>query len=483
MKIPKLITTTGDSVESLVASAVARAELSLYDTFIPTTEDLVEPSGGSFIIPMLLPIGVPTGDGRIFEPNSLSSRDLPLPLLWQFKTSNGHDQSVIVGRIDSIEITDAGIVNVRGIFDINPYAREAERLVRAGFLRGVSADLDNFTATEEPESLTLKDKNQPKKIKNKELKIEESRLMGATLVGLQAFSNVYIMIDDPIAVIESEYDMADGEYIDGILDTYAAESLVASAAPMEPPRSWFQRFNTSNPMPLTVEDNGRVYGYLALWKSDHIGYSSGQKPPRSASNYKYFRTGHVKTDDGTLVTTGSLTLTGGHAPMSASAAQAVKHYDDTNSAVVDVVAGEDKFGIWVAGVLRPTVTPEQVRAMRASALSGDWRPIGGRLELVRACFVNTPGFMTTRSMVASGQINALVAAGVADLEVMRHERASGLSQTVAELTNRLEKVENEKKVESALSLMSGSLSEFRSRKVDEKSDLDSKVSELRALLS
>lgn len=482
MKIPRLVQPE-ETLESLIASAVANAELSVYDSFIPTNADLVEPSGGAFVIPVVLPIGIPTGDGRMFEVGSLSSRPLPLPLLWQFKTSNGHDQSVVVGRIDYLDISEAGITNARGVFDINPYAREVERLIRAGFIRGVSGDLDNFSATEEAEPLSLKDKNSPKKIKNKELKIEESRLMAVTVVAMPAFKESYIMMDDPMASLESEYDMSDGEYIDGELDTYNDVALVASGIPVAPPREWFQRFNTNTPMPLTIEDNGRAYGYLALWKSDHIAYSKGQKPPRSATNYQYFRTGVVRTAEGVDVTTGSITLAGGHASMSASSAQAQKHYDDTASALIDVVAGEDKFGIWVAGALRPTASPEQIRALRASAISGDWRPINGRLELVAACSVNVPGFMTTRAMVAGGQINALVAAGVADLEVMRHERASGLSQTVQELSSRLARVEDEKKIESALSVMTDSLSEFRSRKSSEKEELDAKVLSLRNLLS
>ncbi len=67
---------------------------------------------------------------------------------------------------------------------------------------------------------------------------------------------------------------------------------------------------------------------------------------------------------------------------------------------------EDAYGIVVAGAMRPNVTPEQVRELRASPLSGDWRPLQGRSELVALLAVNTPGFLIPR--VASG---ALVAAG------------------------------------------------------------------------
>ncbi len=478
MHIPKVtsILDRAGVVEALVASAIESIETESV-VYAPTEASAVTPSGGSFIIPVVVPEETATGDERIFENGAVTIRNLPLPLLWQFRTSGGHDQSVVIGRIDSIERGENGLRNARGVFDTNPYAREAERMIRSGFLRGVSADLDKFSATEEVDH-TLANAKGPKRIKNKTLMIDEARLMGITVVPMPAFQECFILIDEPFSDMGAA-PLSEGEYIDGVSDPYFEESLVASAAPITPPREWFQRYNTNKPMPLTVDDDGRVYGYLALWESTHIGVAGSVRPPRSASNYQYFRTGVVRTSDGTDVTTGSLTLTGGHAPLKASAAQAAKHYDETNSAVVDVVAGEDQFGIWLAGVLRPTVEPAQVRAMRASAISGDWRPINGRLELVRACFVNTPGFMTTRVMVASGgQLTAMVAAGVTTLEHMRDERTSGIEELNSRLSA-MEALENNRKLDAVMSRMGDRLSEFRLR---EKQELSSKVDDLRARL-
>jgi hypothetical protein len=104
----------------------------------------------------------------------------------------------------------------------------------------------------------------------------------------------------------------------------------------------------------------------------------------------------------------------------------VKHYDDTASALIDVAAGEDQYGIWVAGALRPEATPNQVRALRASAPSGDWRPINNTLELVAVCQVNVPGFPIARTMVAGGQMTALVAAGASTLARMRESKVDQL---------------------------------------------------------
>jgi hypothetical protein len=60
------------------------------------------------------------------------------------------------------------------------------------------------------------------------------------------------------------------------------------------------------------------------------------------------------------------------------------------------------------------VSESQVAALRAGALSGDWREIRGHLELVAALVVNVPGFPIPRvGLAASAGIqSALVAAGM-----------------------------------------------------------------------
>jgi hypothetical protein len=183
----------------------------------------------------------------------------------------------------------------------------------------------------------------------------------------------------------------------------------------------------------------------------------GTKPPKSRSGYAYFHTGVVRADDGSDVPVGQLTLAGGHASLEASAMEAVKHYDDTASAFADVHAGEDAYGIWVAGSLRPGTAPEQVRAIRASAPSGDWRPIRGSLELVAVCQVNVPGFPIARARVASGSVMALVAAGAQTLAKMK-------SDPFADMQARLNRLENvvtpKEELEARVASLRGKMSEF-----------------------
>jgi hypothetical protein len=198
-------------------------------------------------------------------------------------------------------------------------------------------------------------------------------------------------------------------------------ALTADAGPVQPPTEWFKPPAMMHPTPITVLPNGQIYGHIAAWGSKHTGLPGNVTPPKSRSNYSYFRTGVVATADGSDQPVGQLTLAGGHAPLSADAGRAVQHYDDTRSAVADVNAGEDRHGIWVAGAVRPDATPEQIRALRASAPSGDWRVINGALELIAVCQVNAPGFPVPRAecLVASGAVTALVAAGAQDMFTRR----------------------------------------------------------------
>lgn len=399
--------------------------------------------GAKFYIPLVIPEEHESGDGRSFRKGSISMRELPLPLLWQISTADGHKGSVVVGRIDKMERLENGIGNAYGVFDTGAYGREAERLVRNGFIRGVSADMDKFEATEKKSDKSKGKENtlesEDEKISSNPIIVTQARIMAVTIVPKPAFQECKIVIidDEENNNYQEDNMIPDGIYVDEV-DAMDAEALVAcgftaGAIPMNPPKNWFENPKLKKPTPLTVDDDGRVYGHIAAWHVDHIGMAFGTRPPRSKSNYAYFLSGVCRTEEGIDVPVGQLTLAGGHASIEASAAEAVKHYDDTASAFADVSAGEDAYGIWVSGALRPGTTPEQIRAIRASAPSGDWRPIKGSLELVAVCQVNVPGFPIARARVASGQVMALVAAGAATLAKMKADPVTELAARVQKL--------------------------------------------------
>ena len=427
------------SSEAVIDSAVLRARASEARsriTGITADASTEETQGLEFFIPLVIPEGIPSGDGRQFNKGAITMRELPLPLLWQIKTGEGHSGSVVVGKITHMERTDDGIGNAKGYFDTGEYGKEAERLVRGGFIRGVSADMDMFEANEETNA---SEKDSDTKVGGGKMKITQARVMAVTLVPKPAFQECKIVLaSEMVADQEDTEVIQDGVYVEGVnpLDASAlvACGMVAGAIPVTPPTEWFSNPKLNKPTALTVTDDGKVFGHIAAWHVDHIGMAFGTRPPRSKSNYAYFHTGVCRTEEGTDVPVGQLTLAGGHAGLEASAQEAVKHYDDTASAVADVQAGEDAYGIWVSGALRPGTTPEQIRSLRASAPSGDWRPIKGALELVAVCQVNVPGFPIARARVASGQVMALVAAGANVLAQLKHD-------PLRELNERMDKLE------------------------------------------
>jgi hypothetical protein len=200
-------------------------------------------------------------------------------------------------------------------------------------------------------------------------------------------------------------------------------TLTAAAESGLLPGDHFRNPELSGPTPFTVTEDGRVYGHVATWDACHIGLPIGDEEgecttaPHSEANYAFFLTGEVQTDIGP-VAVGQITMGGGHATDRMGLRAAISHYDSTSTAVADVTAGEDEHGIWVAGVLRPNVTDEQVRALRAAAISGDWRRVkagSGDLEMIAALAVNVPGFPIPRPsmLVASGgERLSLVAASI-----------------------------------------------------------------------
>lgn len=177
-------------------------------------------------------------------------------------------------------------------------------------------------------------------------------------------------------------------------------SLVAAAAPVHPPRSWFEDPKLPGKTKITVTDDGRVYGHLGTWDSCHLTFANTcVQVPRSRRNYADFHVGSVKTAEGQIIDTGVLTVDTGHADTAFTLASKVKaHYDDTGTQAAVVRVGEDKFGVWFAGALVPGVDVEEMaQKLRRTPLSGDWRRIGGGLELIAALGVNRPAFAVTAS--------------------------------------------------------------------------------------
>lgn len=203
------------------------------------------------------------------------------------------------------------------------------------------------------------------------------------------------------------------------------KSVVASvAAPAHPPKSWFEYPQFDRPTPLTVTADGRVFGHIAEWDRCHIGLPGCQKPPRSLAAYAYFNRRQLVTAEGETIAVGRLTLGTGHATLDLSPRATVDHYDNTGTVAAVVRAGEDEFGPWIAGAVRPDLDDISRWELEMADVSGDWREIvvGGRrnLELVAALGVNVPGFPITPPALAASASNDRAVAAVG-LGAITHE--------------------------------------------------------------
>lgn len=191
-------------------------------------------------------------------------------------------------------------------------------------------------------------------------------------------------------------------------------ALVASAGPLRPPTEWFTNPGLRRPTPLTIGEDGRVYGHVAVWGNPHVGYPGRRVCAPRGADYSRFHHGVVRTRDDQDIAVGTIVLGADHAPVDreTTVAEAMAHYAHSGYGVAIVRAGEDEHGVWVNGAICPDVDELRLAALRRCSLSGDWRTIDGKVSFIGALAVNVPGFPTPREQTdAQGTVTALVAAG------------------------------------------------------------------------
>lgn len=375
---------------------------------------------------ILAPVGTPTGDGRIIDGDAaVEFREFPQPLMYQRATSGGHDAAVVVGKITTASAGPDGITADGEFFD-SLEATEAAEMVTEGVIRP-SVDMCDLVAEWE-----LIDKGgQPVDMDNPDamwedgvtevMHVRSCTIMAATLVAKPAFAEAKITVTGDTEVTEEA--------------PQEEAALVASAAAVAEQQQVdaeaFTDPGLGGPTGLTVQ-GGRVYGHLALWGTEHVGVPGRVTPPKSPSDYAFFHVSTVDTATGP-VSCGRLTVGCGHAEGTAGHAPTVEHYDSAGTCWALVRAGEDAHGIWVAGIVNPDATDDQIRAGASAPLSGDWRSIGGHLELVAALSVNTPGFPVPRSYAArEDKTLSLVAAGAIPHVPMADRQQVDIARAVAD---------------------------------------------------
>ena len=410
--------------------------------------------------------GMDTGDGRILDPDGGTWRNLPLPYMAMDENSGGgHMGARLAGRWEEIERVGRRLV-AHGHLLADDFGTRVEGLIREQFLRYNSIDVGD--AEVEWEVLKVTEEGWPLEERARFVSYE---VMGSTGCPFPALSWAVVWLDgmEPPAEFTDELPAEDERVTEpevvedaelpawllyandparraAALEAHRAEvlpalrrplhepaaAMVASGAPQLPPPGYFDEhpdvaagyFPDLRVDPPDEHGFRRVYGYVAPWGVCHIGIPQEcTTAPPSASRYAYFATGStvVACDDcpeGRRIPTAVLTYGTGHAAKVAgdgrplSATDAIWHYDHTGSRGANVAVGENAFGIWVSGIIRADVESEAVRVLDGSNLSGDWRGIGGHLEMIAALAVNVPGFVappTSTYITASGEQTVLIA--------------------------------------------------------------------------
>lgn len=386
-----------------------------------------------------------TDDGRFILPDALSWREVPLTLMAMTENGpGGHEGAFVAGKIEKVRKDRAenmdgdplpeGVVAIRGsgFFDMDGEGgAEVARLVNEEIVRGVSIDLAikeiAFRNPETGEVIQEQDVEiEDVLFGDLQLAIQKAVIMAATVCPTPAFANARI------ALAAS----ADGSRVIRLWAPFKVEqALTAAAAPAQPPMAWFETQEPPGQMPLTISEDGRVFGHIATWESCHVGFlPSCVPPPKSDSNYAYFHVCELDTAEGEAITVGKLMFSpsdGGHADRTLSAAKASKYYDRTGMAAAFLRVTDGEHGIWASGVLNPRLSDEQRaemrRELRLHPPSGDWRPINGQYELICALAVAVPGFPTPRatiSVTASGEDLALEDAIIASSGIIEPNPAA-----------------------------------------------------------
>jgi hypothetical protein len=324
---------------------------------------------------ILCPVDTGTSDKRILKSEGFSHRELPFSLTCQFSNEPEHGGAVPVGSINEIWIEDGNVWG-SGWFGSVPDGIKAAQYVEEEILNGVSVDLvetDGFVDDAGNAVFT------------------KWRIAAATICAVQAFEVARISL------------VASGapEAFTVNPTTFAFDVW---NIPVNPPKKMFEYSSPKELYNVRVESNGNIHGYVADWVSCHISHGgSCVVAPKSARLDTFMNKG-VFAADGTDVSTGVLFVGTDHAKGNVSADVALDHYANTGAAVADVKVFADDKGLFITGCLRPDLSASQLRVVKGTDWSGDWRKVRsakfarGEWSLVGILGVNVGGFI-----VASGE--------------------------------------------------------------------------------
>jgi hypothetical protein len=337
----------------------------------------------------------------------------------QTSTEMGHFGAELAGFIDRLWLAD-GVPQASGRFYDSERGAQARDLLLGGRRFGVSVDpgaetAADFICLEWEDGFCLEGK----------WDFSLYQIAGLTMTPFPAFELAAIQLGDGAG---DQADAAEEEPAAEEEDAVAASAAAAELVDLRvyPPLSFFTMpepewgdplLHQQDPggtrwgVPLTITEDGHVFGHLALWGECLRGRPElCIQPPDSATAYAEFHCGPgVMTAEGELVSTGPLVVGCAHYPTSGadrSSYQLVRDfYAQAGLGWADVRVTSGEFGPWMSGRERPDVTPAQRSILRSLAVSGDWsRGPDGQMELCAVLSVNKPGFPVRREAIVAAAL-------------------------------------------------------------------------------
>ena len=80
-------------------------------------------------------------------------------------------------------------------------------------------------------------------------------------------------------------------FVGNLVNFRRQEPSMVAAGTWNPPAAWFDTPEPDYPVPLTITDEGHVFGHLAEWQTCHIGFDACVTAPPSNAGYSFFHTG------------------------------------------------------------------------------------------------------------------------------------------------------------------------------------------------
>lgn len=417
-----------------------------FDVYVDVSDPVITAAGTAYPV-SLAPINVPSDDGRVIV-ETLGWREPPLPFMAS-DSEMGHGDAIHVGTLtDFATQTFDGVEWVTATleYDNDADATEFERLANDQGFRFVSIHMskarwapvvrnDDGTWTE----VTADNVDQLVEERGAGILDDvydgyfDAEIGMATQVGMPAFADAAIDVTAGQPAAGNNTDDDDDD------DEMSGDTIVASMNLARPPAEWFTNPELDGPTGVTVIDDGRVFGHLALWNTCHTGYRGQCVTVPDNPDYSLFMQCAVTDDAGTEHRVGPLVVDEGHAPVEWSVPRAMTHYSSTALVAAYVTVGHDEHGVWVAGAVSPNATDGMIETLRRHPLSGDWRTTDtGEYALIAAVSVNAPGFaVRPRVMVAAGADDptGLVTFGPAPIEEANQTTLGLLTDAVNSLVD------------------------------------------------